>query len=329
MNKQAFIIRCTLSGFTRIDELLLENQIIIGWSHTRSQLFDKNLSWESFKDIIKTIYTEYEGHSNSLGQGAGYLWRFIRDMQIGDYALVPISGAFYLAEITSDVICLEDKVKDDTAIRRNVKWLNNKKPISREYCEAGLISRLKYQGTCVGATDLIGSIENALHYDKEKGIQSFTQQLNEKLKGQVKDLLISPEALLSPDKFENLILQLLNGLGASTEKPSKTRYSDSIADVDVIATFVHLGLQIYVQVKHHSNITDERAINQVIAALQIDKSDNAYNSKPILGWAITSGTFSPKALSLANENNIRCIDGDELSEIILSIGLEKLVTKEI
>ncbi|MEP7170035.1 MAG: restriction endonuclease [Bacteroidota bacterium] len=318
--KQAFIIRCAPSGISRIDEILKAKQIVIGWSLTTDKLFDKNLSWEEFKDIIKTFYVDYENNPYSLGQGAGYLWRFIRDMQIGDYALVPISGAFYLGEITSEVICLKNKVDDDTAIRRNVNWLNNGNPISREYCEAGLISRLKYQGTCVGATDLISSIENALKYDKEKRIPTFKQQMNESLKEQIKQLLISPKATLSPDKFEDLILQLLNGLGAVTEKPSKNRYPNSIADVDVIASFVHLGLQIYVQAKKHNHISDEHAINQVIAAMQFD---NPHNSKGIFGWAVTSGNFSDTALELANKNGIRCIDGDELSEMILSIGLEK------
>ncbi len=318
--KQAFIIRCAPSGVNRITELLDADQIVIGWSLTKNELFNKTLQREDFKKILISHYHDYKDDPYSLGQATGYLWRFIREMEIGDFALVPVSGAFYLAEIMSDVICIKDKVKEDTAIRRNVRWLNDQNPISREYCEAGLISRLKYQGTCVSATDLLVSIENALKCDKEKKAPNFQQQLNENLKKQVKEFLISPQSALSPDKFENLIMKLLKGLGAVTEKPSRKRYPGSIADVDVIASFVQLGLQIYVQAKNHYKISDEHAVKQVIEAIQFDNRDN---SKGIFGWAVTSGVFSDKALALANENGIRCIDGDELSEMILSIGLDK------
>ncbi|PKP52581.1 MAG: hypothetical protein CVT90_02585, partial [Candidatus Altiarchaeales archaeon HGW-Altiarchaeales-3] len=119
---------------------------------------------------------------------------------------------------------------------------------------------------------------------------------------------------------------LLFALGATAcEIPSKKRYKrygSKIADVDVIANFVHLGLQIYAQVKKHSGETDEHAVKQIIEALKIDNPDN---SKPMFGWVISTGTsFSDEAEKLANENGIRIIDIDELAELIVSVGLDKL-----
>ena len=323
MNKQAFIIRCAPGGISRVEELLTANQIVIGWSETRNDLFNINLNWDEFKGIIRKAYhPHYEDNVYSLGQAAGYLWRFIREMQVGDYAVVPIPRAFYVAEIIEEVEFIEDKIEDDTAIRRKVKWLHNQEPVSRNYCRAGLVSRLKYQGTCVDATDLIDDLETAMANSVKGKLPNFKHQLNESLKTEVVNLLGSKEAYLDDVKFEKLVSKLMIALGATTaEIPSKTRYPNSIADVDVLANFIHLGLQIYVQVKKHSHKSDKYAIEQIVEALKIDNPDY---SKPIYGWAVTSGQFDEEAETLANKNGIRIINGDELAEMIVGVGLNQL-----
>lgn len=322
MKKQAFIIRCAPSYVSRVGEMFDNNQIVIGWSETENMLFDPILDRDGFKEILKLKYPDYKNNSYSLGQGAGYLWRFIREMQIGDYAIVPIPKAFYIGEIKSDLIFKPEKIDEDTAIRRNVKWLNNGKPIPRDYCSAGLVSRLKYQGTCVGVTDLIEEIESAIEAAKNGKTPSFKDQLKEKLIQDTSDLLRSNKAFLDCNKFEDLVRNLMIGLGAKTSTtPSKMQYKGSIADVDVIADFIHLGLQVYVQVKKHTKESDEHAVNQLIEAIAIDNPDG---SKPIFGWVITSAEFSPNAEKLANENGIRVINGYDLSEMIVAVGLDVL-----
>lgn len=321
-NEKAFVIRCDPSGVNRLDELLMKNQIVIGWSYTKDKLFDLTFNRDQFKQKLKGIYHDlYDSNPYSLGQATGYLWRFIREMEIGDLVIVPIPRAFYLGRITSNVKYIEDKLEEDTAIRRDVEWLNECIPIQRDYCSAGLVSRLRYQGTCVSATDLIEGINKALESSKKKIRPTFKNQLNESLKLKVSEFLISNESYLDDRKFEELVKQLLYGIGATTsEIPAKTRYPNSIADVDIVANFVHLGLQLYIQVKKHKENSDEHAVNQIIEAIKIDNPDN---SIPIFGWVITSGTITEKAENLANENGIRAINGDELAEMIVTVGLDK------
>lgn len=320
MGKQAFIIRCSPSYVSWVDEMVKNSQIVIGWSLTEDQLFDMDIDRNGFKDILRVRYPNYIDNPYSLGQGTGYLWRFIREMQIGDYAIVPVSKAFYIGEVTSDVMFLSDKIEEDTAIRRNVKWLNNGKPILRENCSAGLISRLKYQGTCVGVTDLIDEVEIALENAIKGLTPSFKNQLNEKLIQETQALLNSEKAILDDKKFELLVKQLMLGLGAKTSIiPSKSRYENSKADVDIISDFVHLGLQVYIQVKKHKTETDEYAVEQLIEAMSIDNPDG---SKPIFGWVVTSAKFNDKAEKLADENGIRVINGIDLAEMIVNVGLD-------
>jgi predicted Mrr-cat superfamily restriction endonuclease len=322
MDKQAFIIRCAPSYINRVGEMLTNSQIVIGWSKTGNKLFDLKLDRDDFKEILKSDYPFYNNEPYSLGQGVGYLWRFIREMRIGDYAIVPTSKAFYIGIIRSDMIYMPDKIIEDTAIRRNVEWLNDSKPVLREYCSAGLISRLKYQGTCVGATDLLEDIENAVKNAEKKQIPSFKTQLNENLKKVASELFVSNNAYLDDRKFENLVRQLMIGLGAkSSVIPAKNRYKDSIADVDVIADFIHLGIKIYVQVKKHKRESDEHAVQQIIGAMRIDNPDG---SKPIFGWVVTSGEFNENAQKLADDNGIKVVNGDDLAEMVVSVGLEAL-----
>lgn len=321
MPHNAFIIRCAPSKISRIDFVLQENQIVIGWSDTKELLLNETISRDDFKKILIQKYIGYNENPYSLGQAVGYLWRFNREMQIGDYVLVPIARAFYLGIIESKATYYPEGVSSDIAIRRNVKWLNNKNPIPRNLCDAGLTSRLKYQGTCVGAGDLIESIEKALNAVKNFKEVSFKEQAKEKLKEDLINIFSSTATNLSPSKFEELVRQLLQALGASaSEKPSNRKYKNSIADVDVIADFEHLAIRIYVQVKYHNYQTDMHAVKQVIEAI---KKDNPDNLQPIIGWVVSSAKFTNEATNLANDNGIRCIDVEELTEMILSVGLNR------
>lgn len=319
--KNAFIIRCAPSKISRIDFVLQESQIVIGWSNTRNLLLQSDISREDFKKILIQEFNGYNENPYSLGQAVGYLWRFIREMQVGDYVLVPIPRAFYIGEVAEEAKYYSEGVENDTAIRRKVNWLNNKNPIPRDFCDAGLISRLKYQGTCVGAGDLIAGIENALNAVRNNQAISFREQAMEKLKEDLISIFSSKSTNLSPKRFEELVRQLLHGLGAKTSKiPSNRTYRNSVADVDVIADFEYLGIRIYVQVKYHNHSTDTHAVKQVIEAI---KKDNPDNLQPIIGWVVSSAIFTEEASNLANDNGIRCIDVEELAEMIVAIGLNK------
>ncbi len=322
MPQNAFIIRCAPSKISRVEELVLkEDLIVIGWSNIQDLLLDDKLSRDDFKRLLIQEYSDYNENPYSLGQAVGYLWRFIREMQEGDYVLVPIPRAFYIGEITGEAYYFESGLKDDTAIRRNVKWLNNKKPILRDYCDSGLISRLKYQGTCVGAGDLIPSINTALELAANNKAVSFKDQAQDKLREQLISVLSSKSTNLTPKKFEELVRQLLTALGADTSKlPSNRIYKNNIADVDVIADFINLGIRIYVQVKYHNNETDIHAVKQIIEALRQEDADSI---QPKIGWVVSSAKFSEEAINLADMNGIRHIDVNELSDMIISIGLDK------
>ena len=151
MEQQAFVLRIAPSGIDRIVEALDSNQIIIGWAKAKGLLNEK-LSWSEFRSIISDTYYADEPNLRRAGSGAGHMWRFIREIQIGDLVVVPYGSEFYIAEVSSLAMQDKSKLNEDTAYRRNVNWLNGKEPIPRVFAKSALVSRMKAQGTCTYAT---------------------------------------------------------------------------------------------------------------------------------------------------------------------------------
>ena len=163
MEQQAFVLRISPSRIDRVSEALSSNQIIIGWAEARG-LLDENLPWEEFRKIISDTYYANEENLRRAGAAGGHMWRFIREMKKGDLIVVPYGAKFYVAEVSGPAAHDESKVGEDTAYRRNVTWLNEKLSIPRSLAKPALISRMKTQGTCSYATDLLPQIKNVLLY---------------------------------------------------------------------------------------------------------------------------------------------------------------------
>lgn len=317
--ERAFIIRCAPSYNSQLDQVR-EGEIMIGWSKTTDELLEPSLTRNEFKPILIKHYNGYAENGRSLGQATGYLWRFIREMQIGDLALIPTRGAFYLAEITSDAYSDEHYMDTDSVIRRKVKLLSED-PISRSVCPNGLVSRLKYQGTCVSASDLIDQVLIGYQRHLNDSKPSYQDELRDELKIQVSNFLKSDSNLLNSDSMEYLVRDLMGALGADEKIiVPKSKYPKG-TDVDVIALFHKLQTAICIQVKKHDHSTGTHSIDQILKGLPLVEEEFNYGTQ---GWVINTGNFDESADALAKAEKIRLINGDELAEMILDAGLERI-----
>ncbi len=180
MEQKAFVLRISPSGIDRVAEALASSQIIIGWAEAKG-LLDKKLTWGEFRSIISETYHAGEISLRKAGSGAGHMWRFVREIDVGDLVVVPHGSDFYVAEVTSPAMYDESKVEEDTAYRRNVKWLNDKNPMPRGLAKSALVSRMKNQGTCARATDLLPQVEECLKISKAGFKPTFKGNLQSKL----------------------------------------------------------------------------------------------------------------------------------------------------
>ena len=318
MEQQAYILRISPSGIDQMSEALSSEQIIIGWSNAAG-LLDTKLSWEEFREIIRNEYYKNEASLRKAGAAAGHMWRFIREMNKGDLVVAPYGSDFYVAEVIGSATYNKDKMTDDTAYRRSVKWLADKKPIPRSLAKSALISRMKIQGTCASASDLIEEIKECVNLLKLGEKPTFQTDLQKRLVKAALDEL--RDGRMESFGFENLIKDILLGLGAEDARVIP-RSQDKGADI--VATFLVAGAfrqVVSVQAKHWQPEppVDLDVVNQLISGIEVESAD--------LGMIITSGTISDEAVKAAEkfyeEKGIRIemVDGEQFSKLLVEHGI--------
>jgi predicted Mrr-cat superfamily restriction endonuclease len=298
---------------SRIKDGLSDNDIILGWSDVTDLINEQD--WEAFKQKIASVYPELAENKHRLGSAAGNLWRFVRDMSEGDYAIVPDSGQFYVARVTGPARYEADHASNDTAHRRRVEWLNNGKPIPRVRASTGLQSRMKAYQTVAWADEFTSEIQEILAATRavmavggEIGERLCNALLNELRNGRMNDRL-----------FERFVASLLERLGCSGVIVVG-RGQDKGADI--LGNHDALGIRIAVQVKYYNDVrfpTDRACLDELEKGMEAESAN--------IGWAVTLGKFDEsaqsRAIELRDRENlvIRLIDGDELAKLAIEYGV--------
>lgn len=122
------------------DALSEENpHICIGWSVLG------DLSDIESREQLSNIYDEkIEKNSRGKGQDVGQVWRFLHDMNIGDYVIFAEPSVFHIGQVESDYYYDDSENPNqstDYTNNRKVKWL--KKNISRSELSDSMHNSLK------------------------------------------------------------------------------------------------------------------------------------------------------------------------------------------
>jgi predicted HNH restriction endonuclease len=167
----AFILRQSPSYRNRLESISLPKNVIInGWSKAKG-LIEEN-DQLSFQEILRKSYYANEKNQRKAGYARGTMWRFLKEMKIGNWVVVPHTGrVYYVAEITGDAFYDRSAAakRTDSCYRRPVRWLNDKQPIQRTFAESKLNSRMNTPKTWENAKDLINEIYDALMQASKKG----------------------------------------------------------------------------------------------------------------------------------------------------------------
>ena len=314
----AYVLRINLGNINSLQIALDSDTIIIGWSKAVGLLNEK-LDWEQFRQVLIDSHSDYRNNLRSAGNAAGQMWRFIREMKRGDYVVVPVphGNSFYVAQIEGDAYHLPEKVDEDTAFRRKVRWLNGKESIARDKAPTTLYSRMKIRGVSAYAYDLVDEIRSVVE-DAESGRETdFAQLLTERMAQII--LQEMRHGLMHERKFEKLVAVVLRKLGATTTiTPRRQDKGD-----DIVASFKDIGVTVVAQVKYHKDPkyeTGVSAVNEVLTGMEKWDAD--------LGWVVTCGRFSEEAKEKAEQalERIRLIEGDELARMVLACGTEDIHT---
>jgi hypothetical protein len=289
------------------------------------------------------------------------LRRFLM-LAIGDIVVVPLSnGNFSIFEVDGEPkpvsvlkpeLYVINKSTNKTKLclpnQLLVNEINNKeidlgfvvktKPVKekntmlrKEYADARLTTIMKFPRTNTDIVDEDGikSVDRAIKATKP--INFYNSAIGESSS----PLLGRIDEDITPDKLERLIKWYMERQGfiaviAAKNETGKPEGSD----VDVIAMSEALHQTIYIQAKKHTGETDEYAVEQVVKyckyhkeqkdSLECDNDDNKYGHV-YAQWVITTAKdFSLNAKSLAENENVRLINGIEFARMLIDSGINNI-----
>lgn len=318
MSQAGFVLRIAPGGQDKVPEALRSGQLIIGWAEAKG-LLDLTLSWEDFREIVRQAYYADHPTLRKAGAAAGHLWRFIREMKPGDLVVVPYGAEFYVAEVSGPATYDPAKVDDDSAYRRAARWLNGGKPISRQLARSALLSRMKTQGTCADATDLLDEIRECLGLAERGQAPTFQTDLQARVIREVLAELRSGR--IENFGFERLIQTVLRGLGAEEVRivpRSEDKGADLLATFRVAGTFQQV---VAVQAKHWQPEppVSRDVVEQLIRGIEAESAN--------LGMVVTSGSISDAAVQAAEQYfeekgiRIELVDGEQFAKLMVEHGI--------
>lgn len=169
-SRGAYRLHIAPSRIDRVPEALEKKELIIGWSKAKG-LLDETLVYEKFRQIIHDEYHYNEDNFRKSGSAASNMWCFIREMKESDYVVVPHhdfnSNYFYIGTVEGKADYKQEKVSEDTAYRRKVKWQINEENgrpqrMSRSVVSKGFQNLMNQLKTCLDASRFVDEIEEIL-----------------------------------------------------------------------------------------------------------------------------------------------------------------------
>lgn len=271
---------------------------------------------DALKENLGAVYSDlYGGNSRAIGNAAGSIWRFAQEMKPGDYVLVPVERAFYVAQITGAVARREDwaNEQDDMPWHRSASWWPE--PFLRLDVSNALQMRLKSRQTIVDATDCLTDVLALL---SGKRPPKFVGAVQEKTRGAIIEAL---RERANSDQLEHIVAALFRAQGAQSAEV-QPKNSGQPGDFDVIAQWPTVGLveglRIAAQVKHHEGESGAFGVEQLIARVQNDESIDR------LVFITTAEKVSDDAADRAQEAGVTILTRDDLADWLLSVGLGAL-----
>lgn len=324
----AFVLRQSPGGIRALEIISLPKNVIVnGWSDARGLIEEKDYS--KFREIIGESCYPGEKTLRKSGYGASTMWRFLNEMRTGDWVVVPDrAGTFYVAEVSGESFYddSEEAHKTDSCYRRPVKWLNDKKPIRRDFARSGLISRMKTQQTSAYAHDLIEEIVEALQLASSAGSVDpenlFEKELRQKMSQAVLKEIHS--GYMDERRFERLIQTLLRAIGASRAE-IVPRLHDKGVDILTEFPLGPMQIRVGIQVKWHQGQTTKEYVDQLAGGLEAENLT--------VGWLVSSGTFSEDCQALSEKLfqdkgiQINLMDGEQIAMTIIDYGLQTFLAK--
>lgn len=290
---------------TQDDNLFLKNNVIaIGWSDM-GDLSAIEASREAFKEKYSQVYPNAK--KGSIATGAGMLYRFCHEVQIGDYVVFPSKSN---REVNIGVIKGEyvyDSSQIEYVQTRKVKWL---KHLPRTAFSQGALYEIGSAMSFFSVKNYADEFLAALDKDFKKNISSDSE--DESVGATADDIIESTKDFILKElsrqlkgyDLEIFVADLLRAMGYRT----KVSPQGGDSGIDITAYKDELPPRILVQVKSQDGDIKESTIQSLKGAMR----EGDY------GLFVTLSNYTKKAQKYLDSTPIiRGINGTELVELIL------------
>lgn len=312
--------------FCRMDtpirwDLYKQSKIVsIGWSTVDNSHLKNEIGWGKFREALRTSLAgnawAQNQSNNYWGNVAGSVWRFIHEIKVGDFLLVPMDGCVDICKVKKDAYFDPSGMASDSAWRCIVEPI--KKGVSREYASNSLQKRLKGYQTCLDISDLANQVHDLLGRDRPI---NFAESVLEQAKKPMVNALLES---VNDRGLEILVKQLFEAAGAS--RCNVLAKNDSRpGDVDIEAYFdlnivgPSSEIKVGIQVKQHKGTTGEWGVKQLAARKEVEGYDRLY-------LITTADNIAEDAARLAALEGVTIITKDDLVSWMVGIGLNCFMT---
>jgi restriction system protein len=283
-----------------------QNVIALGWPKM-GDLSNLLKDREAFKNRLAEVYPETK--PGALPVNTGQLFRFVHEMQVGDYVVYPSKQErkVYIGRVES-AYSYQPTPEPTYPHHRSVKWLKN---LPRTQFTQGALyeigSAMSFFQIRNYADEFVAVIEGKVApppVSKDETVGLVAEEIEQTTRDFILKRLTEE---LKGHPFTHFIAHLLSRMGY------RTRVSPEGPDggIDIIAHKDELGFEppiIKVQVKSGEGSVGE----PVVSALNGKLGQGDY------GLMITLGTYTKQARNFTlGKSNIRLIDGEELVDLIL------------
>lgn len=291
---------------TMDDSLFLQEEVIaIGWKEM-GDLSKIESNRQAFKDRYSTIYADAK--KGSIANGAGMLFRFANEVQVGDYVIFPskVDRQINIGTVEGDYTY--NPTATEYVQQRKVKWL---KHLPRTAFSQGALYEIGSAMTFFSVKNFADEYLAALDKGFRKDLITSDEE-DESVAATAEDIIESTKDFILKElskhlkgyDFELFISNLLNAMGYRTTV--STHGGDS--GIDITAYKDELPPRILVQVKSADGDVKETTIQSLKGAMR----EGDY------GLFVTLSNYTKNAQKyLDGTPIIRGINGTDLVDLIL------------
>lgn len=286
------------------DNLFLkENVIAVGW-HEMGNLRLIDPTREAFKK--KYVDTYPNAKKGSIATGAGMLFRFCNEVQLGDYVVYPSKAdrMINIGEIIGEYeYCPEEK---EYVQQRKVKWI---KHLPRTAFSQGALyeigSAMSFFGVKSYTDEYLAALEKGFKKQADSEEDDTVAATADDIIETTKDFIIKELSRnFKGYELENFVANLLQAMGYRTTVSPQGGDSG----IDITAYKDELPPRILVQVKSQDSDIKEATLQSLKGAMR----EGDY------GLFVTLSNYTKNAqIYLKNTPIIRGINGTELVDLIL------------